>query len=347
MRSLVLPETLDSIAYEDLVSKVKNHKEPAPSVIVRRFQFNTRNQKPSESISEYIAVLRKAAEHCNYGESLSEMLRDRLVCGITNSAVQKRLLAEKELTLERAVSLAQAVEIAEKGSKDLHAPPTGKTTTTPDADLFKVNPGVPKKAEDKTFDALKKCYRCGGKHLASQCRFKSEQCHICHKRGHIARVCQSKRAQTARNSQPVHNITDTSLDGEYQLFVVHTHSNKPLKTTLLVEGQELTMEIDTGAGVSLVSEETVSSSFMKYLPLYPTDVRLRTYTGEAVPVLGKLMVSVVKDEASITLPLLVVKGGGTTLLGRDWLQQLRLDWKTIFSLHSTLNLQQVLDYHIY
>ena len=79
------------------------------------------------------------------------------------------------------------------------------------------------------------------------------------------------------------------------------------------------MEIDTGAGVSLVSEETVSSSFMKNLPLYPTDVRLRTYTGEAVPVLRKLMVSVIKDEASITLPLLVVKGGGTTLLGRDWL----------------------------
>ena len=38
------------------------------------------------------------------------------------------------------------------------------------------------------------------------------------------------------------------------------------------------MEIDTGAAVSLVSEETVNSSFMKD----PTDVRLHTYTGEAV-----------------------------------------------------------------
>ena len=99
MQSLVLPASLDSLSYDDLVSKVQNRKEPALSVIVRRFQFNTRNQKPSESISEYIAVLRKAAEHCNYGESLSEMLQDRLICGITNSAVQKRLLAEKELTL--------------------------------------------------------------------------------------------------------------------------------------------------------------------------------------------------------------------------------------------------------
>ena len=136
----------------------------------------------------------------------------------------------------------------------------------------------------------------------------------------------NKKAHTTRNSQPVNNITDTSLDSEYQLFVVNTHSNKPLKITLLVEGQELSMDIDTGAGVSLVSEDTINSSVMKKLPLQSTDVRLRTYTRETVPVLGKLMISVVKDEASITLPLLLVKGGGTTLLGRDWLQQLRLDW---------------------
>ena len=84
---------------------------------------------------------------------------------------------------------------------------------------------------------------------------------------------------------------------------------------------------------------------MKDLPLHPTDVRLRTYTEEAVQVLGKVMVRVVKDEASVTLPLLVVKGGGTTLSGRDWLQKLKLDWKTIFSLHSPLSLQQVLDSH--
>ena len=156
---------------------------------------------------------------------------------------------------------------------------------------------------------------------------------------------QNKKVQPTRNSQPVHNVTDSSSDSEYQLFVVHTPNGDPLKTTLLVEGHQLTMEIDTGAAVSLVSEETVNSSFMKNLPLHPIDVRLRTYTGEAVQVLGKVMVRVAKDNASATLPLLVVKGGGTTLLGRDWLQKLKLDWKTIFNLHSSLSLQQVLDSH--
>ena len=99
--------------------KVKEHKEPQPSVIVRRFQFNTWKQHAGEPIAEYVAVLRKAAEHCNFGNSLSEMLHDRLVCGIMDSTVQKHLLAEKNLTLDKAIGLTQSVEIAEKGAKDL------------------------------------------------------------------------------------------------------------------------------------------------------------------------------------------------------------------------------------
>ena len=129
--------------------------------------------------------------------------------------------------MDKAVSLAQAVEIAEKGSKDLHAPPMGQITATPDVDLFKLNPGVPKKVEDKTFDTSKNVIivvvNTWHPSVVSNLR---NVTYICHKRRHIARVCQSrsqnKKAQTTRNSQPVNNITDTSLDSEYQLYVVST-----------------------------------------------------------------------------------------------------------------------------
>ena len=57
------------------------------------------------------------------------------------------------------------------------------------------------------------------------------------------------------------------------------------------------------------------------------------------------MVKVKHDEVQEIMPLQVVKGAGTTLLGRDWLQKFRLDWKTIFKLHNQLTLQEVLDSH--
>ena len=87
LRSLVLPGKLDDFSFEELVIKMKEHKEPQPSVIVRRFQFNTRMQQAGETLAAYVAALCKAAEFCNYADSLSETLRDRLVYGITDTSV--------------------------------------------------------------------------------------------------------------------------------------------------------------------------------------------------------------------------------------------------------------------
>ena len=58
-------------------------------------------------------------EHCKYGEKLDEMLHDRIVCGIADSHLQRRLLAEPELTLKKAVKLAQAQETAHQVAQQL------------------------------------------------------------------------------------------------------------------------------------------------------------------------------------------------------------------------------------
>lgn len=47
------------------------------------------------------------------------MLRDRLVCGINDDRIQRRLLAETELTFDK--SLQKAVETASKYVQDLQA----------------------------------------------------------------------------------------------------------------------------------------------------------------------------------------------------------------------------------
>ena len=43
--------------------------------------------------------------------------------------------------------------------------------------------------------------------------------------------------------------------------------------------------------------------------------------------------------------LTIVEGDGPTLLGRDWLKQLCLNWKEIFALYQQSSLQSVLDRH--
>lgn len=59
---------------------------------------------------------------------------------------------------------------------------------------------------------------------------------------------------------------------------------------------------------------------------------MRTYTGEEIEVLGKASVSIKCNNQSAKLSITVVKGTGPSLLGRDWLQYVQLDWKSIFKI---------------
>ena len=88
------------------------------------------------------------------------------------------------------------------------------------------------------------------------------------------------------------------------------------------------MKVDTGAAVSLISQETWQSQPHK-IPLKETDVRLRTYTGESINVLGEAMVTVVYGEQEAKLALLVVPESDPSLLGRNWLKLIRLNWPEI------------------
>lgn len=120
IRNLAQPKKPSDLSYAELVQLLSNHYFPSQSVSVQRFRFNSRCRHPGETVASYIAELRRLSEHCQFGESLDTMLRDRLVCGINDERMQRRLLAEPELTCRKAVQLAQAIESAEQNVRDLH-----------------------------------------------------------------------------------------------------------------------------------------------------------------------------------------------------------------------------------
>ena len=99
IRSLVAPEDPKEKSYADMAKLVQEHFKPKPSVIVERFKFNTRGQQQGETISVFLAELRRLSENCEFGATLDEMLRDRLVCGASDDKIQIRLCAEPNLTL--------------------------------------------------------------------------------------------------------------------------------------------------------------------------------------------------------------------------------------------------------
>ena len=175
-RGLCAPGKPADKSFQELVDLMQAHQHPKPNPIAERFMFNTRDRLPEESVSVYMASLRRLTEHCGYGEQIDSMLRDRLVCGINNERIQQRLLSEGEsLTLARAIEISQAMESAAHNSSAIQ-----NFQKRQNADIHKVSQG------------LNDCFRCGGKHDSNSCRFKEEECFYCKKKGHTMRVCRKK-----------------------------------------------------------------------------------------------------------------------------------------------------------
>ena len=127
------------------------------------------------------------------------------------------------------------------------------------------------------------------------------------------------------------------------MYQVKTGVDKPLEVDVTIAGKHLRMELDTGAAKSLVSEKTYRSLFQDW-PLHPATAKLHTYSGELLKVLRQQEVEVQYGEQKARVPLLVVESDGVSLMGRNWLKVIRLDWSAIHQTRRS-TLQDVLDRH--
>ncbi|XP_064395566.1 uncharacterized protein K02A2.6-like [Halichondria panicea] len=105
------------------------------------------------------------------------------------------------------------------------------------------------------------------------------------------------------------------------------------------------MEVDTGASVSLISEETLSLIKNENTCITKVKDKLLTYTGERIAVLGTVNVEVQHRGETHTLPLYVTKGAHQPLLGRNWLSKVQLEWQRILTIRTERRLQDILDEH--
>ena len=354
IRNLVSPNKPTDKTYAELVKLVKDHNHPPPSSIVARKDFHSRVRKPDESFSEYLAHLRKLSEHCDFGDTLNRMLLDRLVCGCNDGRLQCKLLAETDLTFDKAYKLALAMETAQRGAKQIQA------SASPTLQVVSASGQQQQKPQRSKPRQSSSCFRCGGKHSPGGCRFKQVNCNYCNKQGHIAKVCFSKerdqkKRQTGKPPQRGTHYLTTEEPPQTEYTMYHATSTspapKPLHVMVQVNDTNVSMEVDTGASFSVISEDTYNSLWQDNsappLKLVQNPPILKTYTGQPIHVAGQLDISVTYNGQQKQLTLLVIKGKGPSLIGRDWLQHLKLDWPRLLQVQSTSppNHHEVLDRH--
>ncbi|KAL9950577.1 hypothetical protein ACROYT_G043093 [Oculina patagonica] len=247
---------------------------------------------------------------------------------------------EKKLTWKEAVEIALAMEVADKQANNFRNSPA-------EGNLHYVKPPHPPKMPKPR----KPCFRCGENHVPQKCRFKDEFCRKCKSKGHIAKVCKkdppgssgsyAHGSRPDRGSRSVRYVEDDAAlkepNDEFKLFQIHQEKPEPsIKVPVKVNGEQFSMELDTGAFVSIMSEEAWKKNFPK-VPLEESKMKLRTYTGEALEILGQARVEVTYQDQTANLPLQVIKGQGPSLFGRNWLRNIKLNWGSIKKISSDLD----------
>ena len=338
---LVAPELPGNKTLSQLRDLLKAHFEPKKLRAAERYNFRLRKQGQEETVAEFDAALRRLAKDCVFtGDRLEEELQDQIILGIRDDQVRKQLLSEADLDYKRTLQIVQAAEQAIKTTERL-----SKRSLQVNYSSAKRGKSPPQTSPSNSKTV---CHRCGGQHKGHECRFKEAHCNHCGNKGHIKRACRFLRANKKRpGKKSTLYLEEHSGNEEELLDYVGGSSRPPIQIDLSLNGSPTQMELDTGAARTLISEKTYQSLWKKPPKLKKSSIKLRTYAGESLKVLGSLLVTVRYQDQEIETSLLVVEGTGQSLLGRDWLSHIKLDWKslTICSIKPVGTLTEVLESH--
>jgi hypothetical protein len=78
-------------SYASVLAKFDAYFKVRKNVIFERARFNRRNQQEGESIEEYITALYALVQSCDYGTLQEQLLRDRIIVGIRDTALSERM----------------------------------------------------------------------------------------------------------------------------------------------------------------------------------------------------------------------------------------------------------------
>ncbi|UYV67953.1 hypothetical protein LAZ67_5002609 [Cordylochernes scorpioides] len=279
---------------------------------VIRMKFNDRRQLQGETIADYISALRALAKDCAYGSMEDGLIRDRFIVGTKIKQLRDRLLVETtDLNLDQVVQLATQYEKAQEDNNMFDNTPEGINKIA--ANDRRTEPNL---RERKKISTNFKCLRCGGKHKATSpdCPAKDVKCHQCLKVGHFKKYCSSKfsvkNITMAQCNQPIHQPSKLEMD----LNVNGGTSNVLIKFL-----------VDTGSSVSLISE-SLYSKFFENIKLNPASVALKSYTQQAIHVLGDLPAKI-KHDNTVVHTLLHVVRADSPILGLELFNKLGLPIK--------------------
>lgn len=99
--SFVFPAATEDnpLDFNAVMGRFDEHFVPKRNVIHERACFHEQTQRAGESVEAFVRSLYELTQHCEFGNSMDEQIRDRIIIGITDKEVSRKLQLEADITL--------------------------------------------------------------------------------------------------------------------------------------------------------------------------------------------------------------------------------------------------------
>ena len=173
-------------------------------------------------------------------------------------------------------------------------------------------------------DVLKCCKHCGRSHikLRFKCPAFGKVCSACNKPNHFAAMCKSAPGRNSRPRNGVNminadssseeellSVTFDSTEGSVHMVNEDKLPEKRIFATMEIAGENVQMQIETGASCNVLPQKFVSSGTI----IIKSDRTLKMYSKSTMPVLGTCRVRIrnPKNNKKYNAEFVVVKGDHT------------------------------------
>ena len=307
--------------YEKVIDEFDKYFKVKKNMIYERARFNQCCQLLDESADHFITEIHRLADNCEFGDMKDQLIRDRLVVGIRDGALSERLKLESDLTLDKAKTLIRQREAVRGQQEILHKP-----QTKDDASLDAVRqstttrrklPAIP---HTSSKPQIGNCRRCGnGAHPRHLCPVKDATCFRCNRRRHYSSQCLSTTVAMISVTPP-----QPQVEQEVKfLDTIENAQDNIWEIKVMVGDKVILFKVDTGAEVTVISEETWKSLHSAE-PLQHPNTFLCGPDRSRLTVLGKITLTLTLNKTCCEQPVYVVKNITKNLLGFPAIKALSL-----------------------
>lgn len=107
-------------SYDRVIEKFAEFCKPRKNPVYERYVFYQRTQHEGESFDVFLMDIKRLVRTCEFGATEKEMLRDRIVMGVADKKLQKRLLETAALTYDTAVEKGRTNEATAQQSETMN-----------------------------------------------------------------------------------------------------------------------------------------------------------------------------------------------------------------------------------